>query len=142
MSVCLDAFAVLTWLQDEAGADEVEKHLQQVHEQGEYRCFLSLINLGEVYYQIYRKRGATTADRFWDGVFRGEIPLTVIDVTRKRVLESGRLKARYPIALADAFAIQLALEMHVPLLTGDPEIRIPAKQEPALQVIWLPKQTA
>ncbi len=141
MSVCLDAFAVMTWLQDEPGADEVEKHLRQVHEQEEYRCFLSLINLGEVYYQILRKRGAATADRFWDGVLRGEIPLTVLDVTRKRVLESGRLKARYPIALADAFAIQLALEMRVPLLTGDPEIRIAAKQGLDLQVIWLPKQT-
>jgi ribonuclease VapC len=52
-------------------------------------------------------------------------------------LEASRLKARYPIAYADAFAIQLAREMDVPLVTGDPEIRA-LEKEGLLQVIWLP----
>lgn len=141
MSVCLDAFALMVWLQNEPGADQVEGYLQQAQVHKEQRCFVSLINLGEVYYRLYRKKGAGSADSFWDEALRGIIPLSVMEITRKRVLESSRLKARFPIAIADAFAIQLALEMRAPLVTGDPEIEAPEKSEPSLQVVWLPKST-
>ena len=142
VSVCLDAFALMTWLQNEPGADQVEDLLHQVQEQKEQKCFVSLINLGEVYYQLFRKKGAAKADSFWDEASRGAIPLTVVEITRRRVLESSRLKAHYPIAIADAFAIQLALEMQVPLITGDPEIEAPERSERSLQVIWLPRRAA
>lgn len=142
MSVCLDAFALMAWLQNEPGAEQVEGYLRQVQEQGDQKCFISLINLGEVYYRLFRKKGAARADSFWDEALRGVIPLTVVEVTRKRVLESSRLKANYPIAIADAFAIQLALEMQAPLLTGDPEIEAPERSEQSLQVIWLPRRAA
>lgn len=140
MSVCLDAFALMAWLQNEPGAGQVEGYLQQAQRQKDHKCFVSLINLGEVYYQLLRKKGAVRADSFWDEALRGVIPVAVVEVTRKRVLESSRLKAHYPIAVADAFAVQLALEMQVSLVTGDPEIEAPEKQEPSLQVIWLPKK--
>ena len=139
MSVCLDAFALMAWLQNEPGAGQVETFLQNAQMHEDQKCFVSLINLGEVYYQLFRKKGATRADSFWDEALRGEIPLTVVELTRKRVLEVSRLKARYPIALADAFAVQLALEMQAPLVTGDPEIEAPEKLESSLRVIWLPK---
>jgi predicted nucleic acid-binding protein len=142
VSVCLDAFAVLAWLQNEPGAAQVETFLQQASEQETEKCFVSLLNLGEAYYQLARKRGIERADDFWDDALRGVIPLTVVDVTRKRVLEAGRLKARYPIALADAFAVELAQELGLPLVTGDPEIEAPAKSESSLQVIWLSKRAA
>lgn len=140
MSVCLDAFALMAWLQNEPGAGQIEAYLQQAQAEKEQKCFVSLLNLGEVYYQLYRKKGVGKADSFWDEALRGVIPLSVVEVTRKRILEASRLKAHYPIALADAFAIQLALEMQAPLITGDPEIEAPEKSEPSLQVIWLPKK--
>lgn len=140
MSVCLDAFALMAWLQNEPGADQVESYLQQAQAQTGQKCFVSLINLGEVYYQLFRKKGGTRAEIFWEEALRGIIPLTAVEVTRRRVVESSRLKARYPIALADAFAVQLALEMQLPLMTGDPEIEAPEKSEPSLQIIWLPKK--
>ena len=140
MSVCLDAFALMAWLQNEPGAEQVDSLLQQANAQDDSRCFISLMNLGEVYYQLARKRGADRADDFWNEALRGDIPVTLVDVTRKRVLEACRLKARYPLALADAFAVQLAQEMRLPLVTGDPEIEAPEKLERSLQVIWLPKK--
>ena len=142
MSICLDAFALMAWLQNESGADQVEAFLHQTQQREDQHCFMSLINLGEVYYQLFRKRGTVRADAFWDEALRGVIPITVVEVTRKRVLQASRLKARYPIALADAFAIQLALEKQLPLVTGDPEIETPEKLERSLQVIWLPGKTA
>jgi len=138
MSVCLDAFALLTWLQDEPGADRVEQFLGRAAGEAEFRCWISWINLGEVYYRLARVRGIAVADAFWEDI-RRTVPVTPVGVTVGRVLEASRLKARYPIAYADAFAIQLAREMDVPLVTGDPEIRA-LEREGLLQVIWLSGQ--
>ena len=41
MSVCLDAFALLAWLQDEPGAEEVESYLGRAAEDSDFRCYLS-----------------------------------------------------------------------------------------------------
>lgn len=135
MSVCLDAFALLTWLQDEPGADAVEELFARAATETDFRCFISLINLGEVYYCLCRARGGQEADAFWWDAHR-TLPLSPVGVTPKRILESSRLKARYPIAFADAFAVQLAREMGLPLVTGDPEIRS-LEEERLLEVIWL-----
>ncbi|GEM_PF-6808847 len=47
MSVCLDAFVLLAWLQDEQGADLVEESLQRAAEEESFRSLLSVVNLGE-----------------------------------------------------------------------------------------------
>lgn len=140
MSVCFDAFALLTWLQEEPGADQVEEFLNQATGEEGFFCFVSIINLGEVYYRLHRARGAGEADAFWEDARQGRLPLSLVEPTPRRILQAARLKARYPIAFADTFAVQLAQEMQVPLATGDPEIHL-LEREGLLQVIWLPQQT-
>lgn len=135
MSVCLDAFAILAWLQDEPGADLVDELLQRAALEKSFRCFISLINLGEVYYRLYRVRGKEEADVFWQDILRRS-PFSPVEATRKRILEAARIKARHPIALADAFAVQLALETQSPLVTGDIEIQA-LEEEGIVSVIWL-----
>ncbi len=135
MSVCLDAFAILTWLQDEPGADLVDEFLQRAAGEKDFRCFVSLVNLGEVYYRLYRALGRGEADTFWRDALQ-KSPFSPVEVTRRRVLEAARIKARYLIALADAFAVQLAQETQSPLVTGDPEIRM-LEEEGVIPVIWL-----
>jgi ribonuclease VapC len=137
VSVCLDSFALLAWFQDEPGAALVEEHLAAAAAGGEAHCYISNINLGEVYYRIARLRGRDLADRFWSGVTRPTFPVTPIDATRRRIREAAALKAAHPIAFGDAFAVQLALERRAPLLTGDPEIGALRDKEP-LDLIWLP----
>lgn len=136
MSVCLDAFAILAWLQDEPGAALTEALLQRADHEESFHCFISILNLGEVYYRICRSRGSDEADGFWQESKQNVLPLTIARVTEHRVLQAARLKARYPIALADAFAIQLAQEMGIPLVTGDPEIA-PLEDDQVLKVTWL-----
>ncbi|MGB9873329.1 MAG: type II toxin-antitoxin system VapC family toxin [Anaerolineae bacterium] len=135
MSVCLDAYAILAWLQDEPGAEFVEEFLRKGAGEKGFRCFVSWVNLGEVYYRLFRLLGLETADAFWRDI-RRSLPVTPVEATPRRILDAARLKARYPIAFADAFAVQVALEMKVPLVTGDPEIRT-LEQERGLSVIWL-----
>jgi len=136
VSGCLDAFAILAWLQDEPGSDITGSHLQRAASDEEFRCFVSIINLAEVYYRIQRTRGRSEADGFWEDSLHHVIPLTVVPATRRRVLEAARLKGRFPIALGDAFAAQVAVEKDVPLVTGDPEMET-LRQAGVLQLDWI-----
>lgn len=139
MSVCLDSFALLAWFQNEAGASLVEKHLAAAAADEATHCYASNINLGEVFYRIARTRGSALAESFWTGVGRPAFPVTPVAVTRGRIREAALLKARHPIALADAFAVQLAIERRLPLVTGDPEIGQLRGRE-SLELIWLPRR--
>lgn len=123
MSVCLDAFAILSWLQNEPGADKVEEYLARSAEEEDFRCYLSTINLGEVFYRLIRVRGIEDADRFWLDVRSGAIPVQLVEATRRRIREAAQLKGKHSIAYADAFAAQAARETGVVLVTGDPELK-------------------
>lgn len=122
MSVCLDAYAMLSWLQEESGAALVEGYLERAVREPDFACYVSIINLGEVIYRLYRTRGSEEAGWFWEDAMRGEVPVTVIDATPARVREAAFLKGQYRLAYADAFAVQLAMEKGLTLVTGDPEI--------------------
>jgi len=136
VSVCLGSFALLSWLKGEPGASTVEAHLAKASAARGTRCWASVVNLAEVYDRLHRSLGREAADNFWKAAVRGEIPVTIVDATRKRVLEAARLKARFPIALADAFAVQAAREKDVPLVTGDPENRAVEKGG-EVRIAWI-----
>lgn len=136
MSVCLDAFALLAWLQDESGASEVEGYLSRAAEDEEFSCYLSTINLGEVFYRLVRVCGLEEAEAFWEDVRRGSLPISLVEPTRNRVREAARIKAQYPIAYADAFAAQTARGKGAPLVTGDPEMKL-LENEGMVALVWL-----
>ncbi|MHB8289093.1 MAG: PIN domain-containing protein [Acidimicrobiales bacterium] len=80
---------------------------------------LRWINLGEVAYIVERRAGVDRARR----VVRELRPRLTLDLpTEARVLEAAHLKAGYPMAYADAFAVATAIAHGATLLTGDPEI--------------------
>jgi predicted nucleic acid-binding protein len=79
---------------------------------------MSWINLGEVSYIAERRTGHERARRLVRELRRS---LTLDLPTEARVLEAAHLKAEYPMAYADAFAVAKAIA-HATLLTGDPEI--------------------
>jgi PIN domain nuclease of toxin-antitoxin system len=113
VKVCLDAWAVLAWLDgDQPGCDHVEAVLSE-------RPLMSWVNAMEVYYRLERDHGRPAADdvlRTLRTVLELELPSQV------RMIETARIKAAVPIALGDCFAITTAAAHHLLLLTGDPEI--------------------
>ncbi len=113
MTACLDAWAVLAWLDGEQPAyDEVEAVLAP-------RPLMSWVNAVEVYYRLERDHGRPAADdvlRTLRTALELELP------GQARMLETARIKAAIAIALGDCFAIATAAANHVPLLTGDPDI--------------------
>jgi predicted nucleic acid-binding protein len=110
---CLDAWAILRWLEgEEPAATRVERSLQT-------RPVMSWINLGEVFYVVHRAAGVDRA-RAVVGDLRHRLLLDL--PTEARVLEAASIKAQHALAYADAFAIATALAHDASLLTGDPEI--------------------
>jgi len=114
VSVCLDSWALLAWLDGEEPAADL---VQTAFETG--RPWMSWINLGEVAYQLERRLGAEEAAAT---VARLRAVLALDDVTAVRVLGAARIKAAQPIAFADCFAAATAIARDATLFTGDPEL--------------------
>lgn len=113
MSVCLDSWAVLAWLDGEEPAQSrIEELLAD-------RPLMSWVNLVEVYYRVARDHGSSAADETL-GDLRSALSLDLPGIAR--MVEVARLKTRAPIALADCFAVATAAAHDLVLLTGDPEI--------------------
>jgi PIN domain nuclease of toxin-antitoxin system len=113
VSVCLDSWAVLAWLDGE------EPALSRIGELLADRPMVSWINLVEVYYRVARDQGRATADETLRDL-RAALALDLPGTAR--MIEVARLKARAAIALGDCFAVTTAAAHDLPLLTGDPEI--------------------
>lgn len=117
----LDSFAILSLMQDEPGAEVVE-HLLRDAQNGRTRLLVSVINLGEVFDRLAKSKGGSVAADFRRSLSQRDFPWETVSATDSRVWAAAGLKARFPLAYADAFAVALALEEHAPLVTGDPEI--------------------
>jgi predicted nucleic acid-binding protein len=114
VSVCLDSWALLAWLDgDEPAAGAV----QDAFDAG--RPWMSWLNVGEVAYQVERRHGAEEAALV---IRRLRAAVALDDVTAERVLEAAHIKARHPIAFADCFAAATAAARDATLFTGDPEL--------------------
>jgi uncharacterized protein len=132
----LDAWAILAWVGDEAPAAEEVDLLLKKSEQGSIRLFVSIINLGEVYYRL-AKRNPDVADRVRNELPAG--PINVISVTDEQVWQAAGLKAEYSISYADAFAASLAIEMGAELVPGDPDFQ-ELEREGKLKIAWLERK--
>jgi predicted nucleic acid-binding protein len=113
MSVCLDSWAVLAWLDGE------EPALSRVNGLIGSRPVISWVNLVEVYYRLERDHGRAAADEALSALrasLAPDLPGTA------RMVDAARLKARAPIALGDCFAAVTAAAHGLVLLTGDPEL--------------------
>lgn len=85
--------------------------------------YLSKINEGEIFYKLYRYLGAAVANSFRGDLRRGLFPVKVVSVSDKRVERASAIKARYPLSYAAAFCAELAMDMDIPIITGDTEFR-------------------
>jgi len=114
VSVCLDSWAVLAWLDgDEPAAAAVQDAFETE------RPWMSWLNVGEVASQVQRRHGTGEAALI---VRRLRAAVALDDVTPERVLAVARLKAGHPIAFADCFAAATAAERDATLFTGDPDL--------------------
>jgi predicted nucleic acid-binding protein len=113
VTVCLDSWAVIAWLDgNQPATARVDGIIGS-------RPAISWINLAEVYYKVQRFQGRAKADETLADLrskLEPDLPGTA------RMVEAARLKAVTPIAFADCFALATAAARGLALWTGDPEI--------------------
>ena len=127
----LDSYAVLAWIQDENGAQFVEDLLYRARENKD-EVSLNIINLGEIYYRCARAIGVPSAQNLLDSIML--LPVRIIPCPNDLVLEAAEIKAQYPIAYADAFALATAVREKACIITGDPEFK---EVEHLVEIHWL-----
>jgi len=133
----LDSWAMIGWLQGEEPARAKVRELLEQASRGEAKVSISLINAGEVFYLIAKRHGAAPAERFLAEL--AVMPIQALLPDRKLILDSARLKSRYPISYADAFAVETARAQNAVLVTGDPELWQLSRREP-IELLWVGKR--
>jgi len=116
----LDAWALLALLQKEEPAASEVKGLLEDAQREQVQLFMSVMNLGEVYYRIGKVKGEAEAQATLEEIRR--LLVTVEPATEERVFAAASFKVRHPISYADAFAAALTDELGATLVTGDPEL--------------------
>lgn len=131
----LDACSLIAFFNDEAGADVVQDLLEQAS-QNDIELIISIINLLEIYYGIYREDGEDMAEQSLLKV--KNLPITIINTISDEVFkESAKLKATYRISLADAIALAEANVRAAHIVTADHhEFDILEKQN-VIKVLWI-----
>lgn len=117
----LDSWAILEWISGRQPATALVAALLAESAAGGARLLMSAINAGEVYYFLHKHHDQKLAQSWRDSA--PILPVMIQAPTVDEIWEAALLKARYPIAYADAFGAALALRYRCPLVTGDPELR-------------------
>lgn len=119
----LDSSALLTLIEDEAGADRVEDVLRR------HRAVLPWVALMEVYYVTKQEQGQAEADRRHTLI--KQMPASILwDADEPTILLAGDLKALLRLSFADALIAAIARQHGAVLLHKDPELATLAGQQP------------
>jgi predicted nucleic acid-binding protein len=134
-----DTSALLTYIEDEDGADEVDDLLAKA-ETSAIQAHVCFISLTEVFYITLRERDEATAQRRLDLI--KSLAVTIHESHDMLNVLAGRLKAEYRISLADAYVGALCQNVNGVLVHKDPEfnalrtvirqVRLPLKQSHAV----------
>lgn len=127
----LDAFALMAYLKGEPSAQRVRDLLSDA-ENRKCQVYLSIINLGEVLYNLERNNGLNKAHEALTII--QSLPLEILPADNQTVFAAAHVKATHPVSYADAFAIIAAQGLNGVVLTGDPEFNDVAD---LVEVEWL-----
>jgi predicted nucleic acid-binding protein len=120
-SYVLDTSAMLTLIEDEAGADRVEEILR------EDRAIIPNIVLMEIHYISLQERGQAEADRRY-GLAKQLASEILWQMDEPTLLTASRFKAAHRLSLADAMIAAFAKRNGAALLHKDPEFEALAEQ--------------
>ncbi len=129
----LDSYALLAFFQGEPAAPVVKKLLLEA-EAGRHRLLLSVVNWGEVYYNILRRTSTDMAERITREIAAMPIELAPVETDLQLVRQAALYKAGGKLAYADAFAAALAKLRNAELITGDPDFKT---VEGEIKIGWL-----
>lgn len=127
----LDSFALLTFLNREDGFERVRSLLKAAGRSNR-PLLMNEVNVGEVYYVTAKHRSVERAEEFLRRL--ETLPIQLLSNTFPDVIEAARIKARFSISYADAFAVATAIRRGAVLVTGDREF---ARVVHLVKIHWL-----
>ena len=130
----LDACALIAFLDDEEGAACVEDLLIQA-QNDECLLLMHYVNLGEVYYYVYRQEGEDLANSVYAAITG--LSIHFVGISEPQLLTASRIKATHRIPYADAFATALCVLENATLVTADHHDFEPLEKEGLVVVKWL-----
>ncbi|MFA6944297.1 MAG: type II toxin-antitoxin system VapC family toxin [Pedobacter sp.] len=131
--VVFDSYALIALFRKEDGFEFVRDVLIKLSE-GELTGSISVINVGEIYYMVSRKSNVKKAELAISALL--QFPIEIIDAGFDLTLEAAKLKSRYKLSYADAFAGAISISQKATLITGDQEFNN-LKAEKGFQVHFI-----
>jgi predicted nucleic acid-binding protein len=133
-SYVLDANALIDFVESGPGMRKVD---QLLHAAGREQAdiFVSVMNLGEVFYWLWIKRSEERARKTIDGFSR--LPIRIVAVDLPQAIKAGELKALHKIPYVDCIAAALALQHRATLVTADRDFEKLGRNFP---VLWLSRR--
>jgi len=126
-----DASAMLRFLENEAGADRVEKiFLDQLA--GKAEVVASALHWGEVAGRVYRMRGRAAAELALQRLLG--LGIEIIPVTAEQAVNAALIRADYRIPYVDAFGVALGAAPDHVFVTADFDLK-PATKLAAIEFL-------
>lgn len=126
-----DSWAVIALLEGEPAGSTVSS-LILLAQASEAPMWITVVNLGEVWYRLDRAYSQSEADSSVEQI--RELGFEVQDADWTLTRQAAQFKSRYRLSYADCFAAALAKQRNVELVTGDPEFR---QLEKEIKILWL-----
>ena len=101
----LDTWAVIAYLEDEPSGEKIEELIATAHEE-QIPIYISVINLGEVWYTVAREISEEEANTSIK--ILSDLRIQVENVDWEITQEAARFKSQHKMSYADAFAAALA----------------------------------
>ncbi len=130
-AIVLDSWAIMAYLEDEPAAERVADIIADAHEE-DVPLFMTVVNLGEVWYIIAREASEADANRSITEL--RQLGIKFVDADWDLAYEAAGLKSKHKMSFADCFAAALAKQKKAHLITGDPEFK---QVEQAVTIVWL-----
>ncbi len=127
----LDASAVVDYVQSGPGSDKIEQLLADAFRQ-QLLLYISVLNLGEVFYLTWQRTGEQSARQTVAKLSR--LPVQIIAVDLSQALRAGQLKALHNIPYVDCIAAAVAMERNATLVTADRHFEKLGRHFP---ILWL-----
>jgi predicted nucleic acid-binding protein len=130
-SFVLDASAVVHYLQAGLGAGKLEQLLADARRR-QLLLWMSVLNLGEVYYLTWQRAGEEKARHSVASLSR--LPIQIVPVDLLQSLKAGELKVLHKIPYVDCIAAALALQQQATLVTSDRDFEKLGRHFP---ILWI-----
>ncbi|OIO01597.1 VapC toxin family PIN domain ribonuclease [Candidatus Desantisbacteria bacterium CG_4_10_14_0_8_um_filter_48_22] len=124
-SYVLDTSAILAFLEDEPGADVVERLLKQAGSR-KFRVFASFMSFMECFYHVYMEQGEESAKKVYMNL--KTLPIHRVDADEELILIAGSIKANFRLSVADSWIIATAKKKNAKLVHKDPEFEQVGKE--------------